>query len=132
MLKLDAHCRATLVAMARQLFPHDVLDDAPYADVVRGIADASDEERARLLVEGVELLDAAMERPFVDLPDERKVEVLKEIEGSDFFNDVRGATVRELYRNPAVRTRFGYEGPSSHLGGYVKRGFDDAAWVPEE
>ena len=132
MQKLDAHCRATLVAMARQLFPHDVLDDAPYADVVRGIANASDEERARLLVEGVELLDAAMERPFVDLPDERKVEVLKEIEGSDFFNDVRGATVRELYRNPVVRARFGYEGPSSHLGGYVKRGFDDAAWVPEE
>ena len=132
MQKLDAHCRATLVAMARQLFPHDVLDDAPYADVVRGIAKASDEERARMLVEGVELLDAAMDRPFVDLPDERKVEVLKEIEGSDFFNDVRGATVRELYRNPAVRARFGYEGPSSHLGGYVKRGFDDAAWVPEE
>ena len=73
-----------------------------------------------------------MERPFVDLPDERKVEVLKEIEGSDFFNDVRGATVRGLYRNPVVRARFGYEGPSSHLGGYVKRGFDDAAWVPEE
>ena len=48
----------------------------------------------RLLVEGVELLDAAMERPFVDLPDERKVEALKEIEGSDFFNEVRGATVR--------------------------------------
>lgn len=132
MPNLDAHCRATLVAMARQLFPHDVLDDAPYADVVRGIANASDEARARLLVEGVELLDAAMERPFVDLPDERKVEVLKEIEGSDFFNDVRGATVRELYRNPVVRARFGYEGPSSHLGGYVKRGFDDAAWVPEE
>ena len=132
MLRLDAHCRATLVAMARQLFPHDVLDDAPYADVVRGIANASDEERARLLVEGVELLDAAMERPFVDLPDERKVEALKEIEGSDFFNDVRGATVRGLYRNPAVRARLGYEGPSSHLGGYVKRGFDDAAWVPED
>ena len=71
-------------------------------------------------------------RPFVDLPDERKVAALKEIEGSDFFNDVRGATVRGLYRNPAVRARLGYEGPSSHLGGYVKRGFDDAAWVPEE
>ena len=132
MLKLDAHCRATLIAMARQLFPHDVLDDAPYAEVVRAIEDAADNERTGLLVEGVELLDSAMEKPFVNLPDERKVEVLKEIEGTDFFNDIRGATVRGLYRNPAVRARFGYEGPSSHLGGYVKRGFDDAAWVPEE
>jgi hypothetical protein len=131
-LKLDAHCRATLIAMARQLFPHDVLDDAPYAEVVRAIEDAADNERTGLLVEGVELLDSAMEKPFVNLPDERKVEVLKEMEGSDFFNDIRGATVRRLYRNPAVWTLFAYEGPSSHLGGYVKRGFDDATWVPEE
>ena len=132
MRKLDAHCRATLVAMARQLFPHDVLDDAPYADIVRSIAREADDARIALLVEGVELLDSAMETRFVDLPDERKVAALKEIEGSDFFNDVRGATVRGLYRNPVVRARLGYEGPSSHLGGYVKRGFDDAAWVPEE
>ena len=132
MLKLDAHCTATLVAMARQLFPHDVLDDAPYAEVVRAIRAEADDERTALLVEGVELLDSAMEAPFVDLPEERKVEALREIEGSDFFNDVRGTTVRNLYRNPAVWARFGYEGPSSHLGGYVKRGFDDAAWVPEE
>jgi len=132
MLKLDAHCKATLVAMARQLFPHDVLDDAPYADVVRAIADEADDERIGLIVEGVELLDSAMETPFVDLPEERKVEVLKEIEGSDFFNDIRGTTVRNLYRNSVVWAHFGYEGPSSHLGGYVKRGFDDAAWVPEE
>ena len=132
MTNLDAHCRATLVAMARQLFPHDALDDAPYAAVVRSIADESNDERIGLIVEGVELLDSATEARFVDLPDERKLEVLKEIEGSDFFNDIRGTTVRNLYRNPAVWTHFGYEGPSSHLGGYVKRGFDDAAWVPEE
>ena len=129
---LDAHCRATLVAMARQLFPHDALDDAPYSAVVRSIANEADDERIGLIVEGVELLDSAMGTRFVDLPDERKVAALKEIEGSDFFNDIRGTTVRNLYRNPVVWTHFGYEGPSSHLGGYVKRGFDDAAWVPEE
>lgn len=129
---LDAHCRATLVAMARQLFPHDALDDAPYADVVRSIAKEADDERISLIVEGVELLDSATETRFVDLPEERKVAALKEIEGSDFFNDIRGTTVRNLYRNPVVWAHFGYEGPSSHLGGYVKRGFDDAAWVPEE
>ena len=132
MLKLDAHCKATLVAMARQLFPHDSVEDAPYADVVRAIEDEADDERIGLIAEGVELLDSAMETPFVELPEERKVDVLKEIEGSDFFNDIRGTTVRNLYRNPVVWAHLGYEGPSSHLGGYVKRGFDDAAWVPEE
>ena len=132
MLKLNAHCTATLVAMARQLFPHDALDDKPYADVVRAIEKEADTARMELLVEGVELLDSAMENRFVNLSEERKVEVLKEIEDSEFFSDVRGATVRGLYRNPAVRAHLGYEGPSSHLGGYVKRGFDDATWVPEE
>ena len=132
MLKLDGHCTATLVAMARQLFPHDALDDKPYADVVRAIREEADDARVELLVEGVELLDSATQRRFVDLPEDRKVDILKEIEGSDFFNDVRGATVRGLYRNPAVQAHFGYEGPSSHLGGYLKRGFDDAAWVPEK
>ena len=92
MLKLDAHCKATLVAMARQLFPHDSVEDAPYAEVVRAIEDEADDERIGLIVEGVELLDSAMETPFGDLPEERKVEVLKEIEGSDFFNDIRGTT----------------------------------------
>ncbi len=129
---LDAHCRATLVAMARQLFPHDALDDAPYADIVRSIAKEADAERVGLIVEGVALLDSAMEKRFVDLPEERKVAALKEIEGSEFFNDIRGTTVRNLYRNPVVWAHFGYEGPSSHLGGYVRRGFDDAAWVPEK
>ena len=132
MLKFNPHCRATLIEMARQLFPHDALDDKPYADVVRAIEEEADDARLDLLVEGVEFLDSAMEAPFVKLADERKVEVLKEMEGSDFFNDIRGATVRRLYRNPAVWTLFAYEGPSSHLGGYVKRGFDDATWVPEE
>ena len=132
MLKLDAHGRATLVAMARQLFPHDALDDAPYAEVVRSIEGEADDARIEKLVEGVKSLDAARPAPFVDLSGEDKVEVLEEIEGSAFFNDVRGTTVRQLYRNPAVWAHFGYEGPSSYLGGYVKRGFNDAAWVPEE
>ena len=119
--------------MARQLFPHDALDDAPYAGVVRAIEEEADEARMALLVEGVKSLDMVMGEPFVDLPERRKVQVLKEIERSPFFADVRGATVRGLYRNPAVWAHFGYEGPSSHLGGYVKRGFDDAAsWVPHE
>ena len=37
-----------------------------------------------------------------------------------------------LYANPAVWHRFGYEGASSHLGGYIERGFDDLDWISED
>ena len=48
------------------------------------------------------------------------------------IEDVRAATVRHLYNNPEVWPHFGYEGPSAHLGGYIKRGFNDIAWISDE
>ena len=44
---------------------------------------------------------------------------------------MRFTTVRELYNNPAIWPHFGYEGPSGHKGGYVKRGFDQGDWIPD-
>lgn len=120
------------MAMARQLYPHDFLDDAYYAAVIDGVIGEADDERLDFLARGVKALDAALDAVFLDLPEERKVEALKQIEGSPFFEDVRKATVRRLYSNPALWPHFGYEGPSAHLGGYVERGFDDADWIPGE
>ncbi len=129
---LDDHAVKTLTAMARQLYPHDFLADAHYARVVEIVADEADSARRSLLREGVAALDGVFDRPFVALADGEKVEALAAIEGSPFFEAMRAATVRHLYANPAVWPHFGYEGPSSHLGGYIKRGFDDIAWIPEE
>ena len=61
-----------------------------------------------------------------------QVEALKKVEGSPFFEDMRAATVRYLYNNPDVWRHFGYQGPSAHLGGYIKRGFDDISWIPDD
>ena len=85
-----------------------------------------------MLTEGVKTLDEVFKIPFVDLSNGYKLEALKSIEGSDFFEDVRGSTVRHLYNNPLVWRYFGYEGPSAHLGGYINRGFDDISWIPDE
>ena len=64
--------------------------------------------------------------------EEVQVEALTKIEKHPFFEDVRAATVRHLYSNPDIWVHFGYEGPSAHLGGYIKRGFDDIPWIPDD
>lgn len=129
---LDKHALATLTAMARALYPHDFLDDAPYRRVVDIVAEEGGSARRTLLEEGVAALDAAVERPFVDLSEKERVTALYAIEGSQFFEVVRAATARHLYDNRELWPRFGYEGASSHLGGYIERGFDDIDWISED
>ena len=129
---LDKHAQATLTAMARALYPHDFLDEAPYRRVVDIVAEEGDAARRTLLAEGVAALDAAVGRPFVALSEKEKTAALYAIEGSRFFEVVRAGTARHLYDNRALWPRFGYEGASSHLGGYKERGFDDLDWITEE
>ena len=129
---LDAHALATLTAMARVLYPHDFLDDASYRRVVDIVAAQADAAQNALLAEGVAALDAAQGRPFVDLGEKEKLAAVLAMEGSPFFEAMRAATVRHLYDDRALWPRFGYEGASSHLGGYVERGFDDIDWISEE
>ena len=129
---LDEHAEATLTAMARALYPHDFLDDAPYRRVVDIVAEEGGTARHTLLADGVAALDAAADRPFVALSEKEKLTALYAIEGSQFFEVMRAGTARHLYDNRALWPRFGYEGASSHLGGYKERGFDDLDWITEE
>ena len=131
---LDAHALATLTAMARVLYPHDFLDDASYRRVVDIVAAEAEADAAQhaLLAEGVAALDEAGGRPFVGLEGKEKLAAVLAVEGSPFFEAVRAATARHLYDDRALWPRFGYEGASSHLGGYIERGFDDIDWISEE
>jgi hypothetical protein len=126
------HTVRTLTAMARELYPYDFLDDTYYAIIIERIAAQGDADRIELLEEGASALDAWSGMPFVSLPDDRKFAALKALEATPFFKDMRNTTVRELFNNPAVWPFFGYEGPSGHKGGYIKRGVSDANWIPEE
>ena len=56
---------------------------------------------------------------------------LKSIEGSAFFNHVRGTSVVTLYNDKEVWDILGYEGASFDKGGYINRGFNDLDWLPE-
>ena len=127
-----APCTAvTLTAMARVLYPHDSLDDDFYRRVVDIVAANADAVERALLADGAAALDEAGARAFVDLAEKEKLAALQAIEGSPFFEAMRAATARYLYDDRALWARFGYEGASSHLGGYIERGVDDIDWISE-
>jgi hypothetical protein len=126
----------TLLKFTRDLFPHDRLEDSFYAKAIAPLEEeaAKDPSSRRLLGRGVAQLNrlaiAADGKPYADVPDEKlRVSVIKQIEGSAFFTKVYDTTITSLYNQPEVWPKFGYQGPSSSLGGYVNRGFSDIDWL---
>jgi hypothetical protein len=133
---LDEHTTKTLITMCRYLYPHKVIEDAQYGKTVEGFAKkaSTDPAFAKLLQDGVVELDAAANGKWIGVKDEDKLQALKSIEPSPFFQTVRGTLIGAdgPYNLPAVWKQFGYEGPSWQLGGYLARGFDDIKWLPAE
>jgi hypothetical protein len=123
---------ATLVAMARHLFPHEQLGDQYYAAAVEALDEqaAADPDLAAQLVQGVARLDGAMGMPFARLSSGNQLKVIESVEGTPFFNTVRAATLGALYGNDTIARNFGFEGSSVEYGGYIDRGFDDLGWLP--
>jgi hypothetical protein len=121
---VSEHALTTTLRVARVMFPHERLPDIAYAKVVKAI-----EAEAETLEAGVAQLDDPT--PFLELDEDRQLEVLRGFEGTEYFELVRSTAVVELYDNPLVWKALGYEGPSAHLGGYLHRGFDDLAWLPD-
>ena len=128
----------TLLKVARDIYPHDVLGDSYYITAVKpwdGKA-AKDPATKVLISDGVARLDQnARDRhkvPYADVPWEvDRVVLLKEIEQSDFFQQVRGDLIASLYNQKEVWPKFGYEGSSAEQGGYINRGFADIDWLPK-
>jgi hypothetical protein len=127
---------ATLVKMARDLYPHDRLPDSCYEHAVVTI----DREIAgivatrTMLSEGVVALDeaakAAHGKPYAMLDSEvQRVAVLKQIQDTPFFVSVRSRMITALYNQPDVWVKLGYEGSSADHGGYLYRGFNDLDWL---
>ena len=116
----------TLMAMGRVLYPHKRLPDAVYALLAKdldGKADAS-------LQAGIAALDEAAGGNFIKASAAKKLQVVKAIEGTPFFNAVRGQCVTSLYDNDMAYAVFGYPGSAWEKGGYITRGFQDLKWLP--
>ena len=122
----------TLMAMGRVLYPHKKLPDAVYALLAKDLdaKAAGSAEAATLLHGGVTDLDRAAGGSFVKAPPARQLAVVKAIEGTPFFNTVRGQCVTSLYDNDMAFAVFGYPGSAWEKGGYITRGFQDLKWLP--
>jgi hypothetical protein len=118
-----------LMAAARTIAPHDGLDDAAYALVVRAVdtAAAKDQGLRKQLREGV----ASLGSGFAASTESARVETLRRIEGTPFFQQFRIQTLQVLYASPLAYAHFGYEGEAFSKGGYLLRGFNELRWLPE-
>jgi hypothetical protein len=128
---LKPETMATLIVLARDIYPHDRLGDQFYAVAVKGYDTA---ETAEAIEAGVAALDAAAQgagyASYAAVPWEAdRVAILRGMENSAFFQTIRGGMVTGLYNQKEVWPLFGYEGESYSKGGYISRGFDDIAWL---
>jgi hypothetical protein len=128
----------TLVKVARDIYPHDILVDSYYITAVKPWdGKAAKDPAVKAMIEGaVSRLDqAARERhkvPYAEVQWENdRVVLLQGIEQSDFFQKIRGDLVVSLYNQKELWPKFGYEGSSAEHGGYIKRGFADIDWLPK-
>ena len=120
-----------LLAMAKRLYPHKNLPDAVYALLVKDVDQACEDEAIREMVsDGIQQLDNAAKQGWTTLSAAEQTTVLKTMETEPFFQMVRGQCIHSLYDNDMAYTHFGYEGDSWTKGGYIRRGFDDLAWLP--
>jgi hypothetical protein len=127
---------ATLIQMARDIYPHDLLADGYYAKAMMGYYQAAAEDATlkQQLDSGVGSLNTAAKAKhgggYLSVSwEEDRVALLKEMEDSAFFQKIRGGLITGLYNQPEVWAKFGYEGASAEKGGYISRGFDDIDWL---
>ena len=120
---------STLMAVARTLAPHDTLEDAAYALVVKAIdgAAAGDAATLAMLRDGLARLGPG----FATATEAERVAALTPLESSAFFRFLRAQTLLNLYASPLAYAHFGYEGEVFSKGGYLLRGFNDLRWLPE-
>jgi hypothetical protein len=120
---------AALMSVARTIAPHDNLEDAAYALVVKAIDAAADaDEHVRTLVAtGL----AGLGGDFASRTEAARIAALTTVEKSDFFQLLRSSTLANLYSSALAYAHFGYEGEAFSKGGYLTRGFNDLHWLPE-
>lgn len=130
--KLDAAQGATLIALGRTLYPHDKLPDAVYALLVKDLdaKAAASSDTAKQLADGIAWLNKLAGGNFAKASAAQRLEMVRSMEGTTFFNTVRGQCITSLYDNDMAYAALGYPGASWDKGGYISRGFQDLKWLP--
>lgn len=134
--KIGEESNRTLLRMARDVYPHDSLEDKYYQQVMVPLAKRAetDPKLMELLTVGVAALNqesqARYGTPYLNVETEKeRVVVLKAIESSAFFQKIKGDLMMGIYNNPEIWEKFGFGGSSWEHGGYINRGYDEIDWV---
>lgn len=134
---IPPHAMATLVKVARDIYPHDHVGDVFYVRAVTpwDAKAGKDDAVKATIVEGVARLDQDAQDSFggnyLSVAWEAdRVMLLRGIEHTAFFKTLRADLVVSLYNQPEIWPKFGYEGSSAEHGGYLARGFNDINWLP--
>lgn len=126
----DADTKSRLMRMVKIAFPHANFPDSCYernCDAIFAAANKSPGQ-AVMFATGMNDLKVA---GFDDMDDAAALAHLESIEGTAFFQLMRGTTITSLYNDPEVWGILGYEGASFDQGGYINRGFNDLDWLPD-
>ena len=128
---LSATQAQEMLAMARQLFPHDQLGDEYYWVVVESIDKdmAGSAELAVQIRAGLAKLSEEVGGDFATASSDKQLAAMKKLEPTPFFATMLGKTQFYFYNNKGVWPKFGYEGSSWEKGGYINRGFNDVTWT---
>jgi hypothetical protein len=129
---LNSEEASGILKVTRAIFPHDKLEDAVYALVVKDLdaAAAEDASVGTLLRDGLKALDKSANGDWSSLDYLQRENLVIKMAGTDFFEKIRGTSVVSLYNNEMAWAHFGYEGSSYEMGGYFDRGFQDLDWLP--
>lgn len=130
---LKPETMATLIQLARDIYPHDNIPDRFYAIAVKpyDAKAGSDPKQKELIETGIADLDRrAGKGGYLGLDwEEHRLKLLRQIEDTPFFQTIRGGLVTGLYNQKELWPLFGYEGESYSKGGYIARGFSDIEWL---
>ena len=129
---IDQKQADTVLRLARILYPHQGLEDAVYALVVKAIDEqAADLATRRLVAAGVEALNAKAGGAWLAASPDRQHDVVAALITDPFVQTVRATCITTLYNNDMAFAHFGYEGEAFSKGGYLHRGFNDLKWLPD-
>lgn len=135
-MQIGGEGNRTLLRMARDVYPHDSLEDKYYQQVMVPLAKQAeaDPKLMDLLTTGIAALNqesrARYGTPYLSVETEKeRVQVLKAMEASAFFQKIKGDLMMGIYNNPEIWEKFGFGGSSWQHGGYINRGYDEIDWI---
>ena len=129
---IDQKQADTVLRLAKVLYPHQGLEDAVYALVVKAIDEqAADPATRQLVAAGVEALNAKAGGAWLTVSPDQQHDIVAALITDPFVQKVRATCITTLYNNDMAFAHFGYEGEAFSKGGYLHRGFNDLKWLPD-